>query len=83
MKVIITPTAQKDISKLATEIRKRIAEVIDQIEQVSTQIKPQQLKGTPSRYKVRVGNWRIILSIDHKTDITYILKVAHRKDVYR
>ncbi|MBF0336878.1 MAG: type II toxin-antitoxin system RelE/ParE family toxin [Nitrospirae bacterium] len=83
MKAIITPSAQKDISKLAPVIRKRIAETIDQIEKTSKQIKSQQLKSKPLRYKVRVGNWRIILSIDHKADITYILKVEHRKDVYR
>ncbi|MEK6898009.1 MAG: type II toxin-antitoxin system RelE/ParE family toxin [Nanoarchaeota archaeon] len=33
-------------------------------------------------YKLRVGNYRIILDIDVKNKIIYILKIGHRKNIY-
>ncbi|MDI6731613.1 MAG: type II toxin-antitoxin system RelE/ParE family toxin [Candidatus Margulisbacteria bacterium] len=38
------------------------------------------LKG---RMKLRVGNYRIIYTIEKNKLIIYVLTVAHRKDVYR
>lgn len=42
----------------------------------------QKLSGQDD-YRIRQGNYRIIYSIDEQEKIARILKIAHRKDVYR
>ena len=43
----------------------------------------QQLAGGRERYRVRQGRYRIVYSIqDHELTV-WVVKVAHRKDVYR
>ncbi|MDQ6756349.1 MAG: type II toxin-antitoxin system RelE/ParE family toxin [Bacteroidota bacterium] len=41
-----------------------------------------KLKGFKNLYRIRVGNYRIIYSVQHDILIIEILKIAHRKDVY-
>ena len=40
-----------------------------------------KLKGTKDRYKIRVGNYRIIYKVGSQTEIL-ITSIAHRKNVY-
>ena len=35
------------------------------------------------RYRVRQGNYRILYSVDDGRVIIYIIKIGHRRDVYR
>ena len=37
--------------------------------------------GSAGEYRLRIGNYRIVYKVDD--DCIWILKVAHRKDVYR
>lgn len=33
-------------------------------------------------YKLRVGDYRVIVDVQEKIEILYVLKIGHRKDVY-
>ena len=33
-------------------------------------------------YKLRIGNYRVIVDIDNNNKIIHILKIGHRKNVY-
>ena len=41
-----------------------------------------KLKGN-DRYRLRVGDYRVVYTIDEKQKIITIYRVRHRKDVYR
>ena len=43
----------------------------------------EKLAGNDDRYRVRQGNYRIVYSIDDKTKQVTVVKIGHRKDVYR
>lgn len=60
-------------------LRERIAAVIDQL--ANDKVRPQKLEGKPTRYKIRVGDWRIILLIDNTT--AYITRIGHRREIYK
>ena len=34
-------------------------------------------------YKLRVGNYRLIISVDNKTNTINIEKIGHRKNIYK
>ena len=39
--------------------------------------------GDGDRYRIRQGNYRILYSIEDEILVIYVVKVGHRKDVYR
>jgi mRNA interferase RelE/StbE len=42
-----------------------------------------KLTGADDAYRIRVGEYRIVYQIADKVLIVHIIRVAHRKDVYR
>jgi mRNA interferase RelE/StbE len=40
------------------------------------------LKGYKDHWRIRVGDWRIVYTIDHAEKIVSITRVAHRREVY-
>lgn len=43
----------------------------------------EKLTGGADRYRVREGRYRIVYAIEDDHLIVYVVKVGHRKDVYR
>ena len=41
------------------------------------------LAGDPRRLRVRVGDYRVVYSIDDEALLVDIVKVGHRREVYR
>jgi mRNA interferase RelE/StbE len=82
-KVLITKTAEKQLKKLSADHQRKIAAMI-----VSLGIEPRpfgskRLTGTKNTYRVRTGDYRIIYDIFEKEVLVSVLKLGHRKDVYR
>ena len=82
-RVVISRTAEKQLKKLPGDIQRKIAAII-----VSLEIEPRpygskKLSGTSSTYRIRVGDYRIIYDIYVKEIVVSVLKLGHRKDVYR
>jgi mRNA interferase RelE/StbE len=42
-----------------------------------------KLAGQPSRWRVRVGDYRIIYEVDDAEDQVLVLRIAHRREAYR
>lgn len=42
-----------------------------------------KLSGSDNTYRLRVGNYRIIYEIEDKIKVVSVVKVGHRKEVYR
>jgi len=76
-KVIVHEGAKKELQKLAPEVARRI-----------TKKAPADL-GVPLRgefaglYRYRVGDWRVIYSIAFARETVIILRVEHRRTVYK
>ena len=81
--ILITKTARKDIDALDSVIRKRLGKKllhIASLEDVASVAR--KLEGEMiGEYRIRTGDYRILFDIDKKHII--IVRVQHRKDVYR
>ena len=80
--VIIQPSAQKQLRLLPIEISSRIEPKIDALANEHRPDGCLKLKGKSNRWRIRVGDYRIIYSIDDENLTIYILTVAHRREVY-
>lgn len=79
----ITKSAQKEIRKLPGTIRPNVVATIQSLAQNPRPVGCQKLKGSKTSYRVRQGDYRIIYTIfDARLRIT-VVRIAHRKEVYR
>ena len=83
-KIVYTVSANKELAEIP---RPEYRKVIAAIKSLAENPFPQgsiKLEGTKEKlYRVRKGNYRIIYSVEHNIITVTILKIAHRKDVYR
>ena len=81
-KIEIKKSAQKEIKQLPDNDLKR---VVDKITLLAKEPRPQGSKklSGEEKYRVRVGNYRILYSIEDQILVVYVVKVGHRKDIYR
>ncbi len=80
-KLLYTKSAVKDIKKLDSVVKKRLA---DKIEEYSTDPihTAKRLTNTLiGQYRWRIGNYRVIFDIHGKEVI--ILRVGHRREIYK
>ncbi|MBI4139837.1 type II toxin-antitoxin system RelE/ParE family toxin [Candidatus Woesearchaeota archaeon] len=73
-------TARKQIHKLARDLQERIITTLERI-RVRPEVYVTKLVGEPE-YKLRVGDYRIILDIQKEKLIILLLKAGHRKNIY-
>ena len=81
-KIFIRRSVKKDLASLPKKDLKRI---IQRIQALSTDPRPrgcEKLSGQ-ERYRVRQGTYRIIYSIEDMDLTIWIVKVGHRREVYR
>lgn len=82
-KVLIKPSAVKELEAISRKKdRQRIAGRIAQLGEDPRPEGCQKLSGY-DRYRIRQGNYRIVYSIEDDRLIVFVVKVGHRRDVYR
>jgi mRNA interferase RelE/StbE len=83
--IVVDAKAERDIRKLKKQnnpLLKRLIETIDNLSFNPYQGKP--LTGSKKGcYSIRVSDYRIIYEIYTKESIVHIIRVGHRKEVYR
>lgn len=82
--VKFTLQAEEDLARLDKTVAQHIANKIDWLSQSMESITPAPLKGKfKGKYKLRVGDWRVIYSFEYSTQIITIYAVRHRSEVYK
>ena len=79
--IIFHKNAQKQIEKLSQEIQKRIIFSLERI-RISPHTHVKRLVNTPY-FRLRVGDYRIILDIENKKLILFVIEIGHRKNIYK
>ena len=68
--------------KLPPAIRGRIESRIDEVGRRLATFSHHHLKGT-NRYRLRIGDYRVIYTFDIARSELYLLAVGHRREIYR
>ena len=79
----ITRTAEKQLQALARSDQKRLAAAMLRLAENPRPRGCRKLSGYDDAFRIRVGKFRIIYSIRDSKLIVLILKIGHRRDVYR
>lgn len=81
--ISFVPSAAKTIRKLDKAAARRILEVIEELADDPRPRGAIQLKGGNGEYRVRVTDYRIIYDIEDNHLVILVLKIGHRREVYR
>jgi len=76
------PKFDADFFKLPASVRERIEGKIDQMGLRLNRFPHHHLTGT-NRYRLRVGDYRVIYTFDVQRGILHLLAVGHRREIYR
>ena len=83
-RVLIKPSAAKEIE--AVDQKRDRQRIVAKILALAEEPRPtgcEKLAGASERYRVRVGRYRILYSVTDDELLVLVVRVAHRKDVYR
>lgn len=81
-RVLLKRSVLKDLEPLPAKDRAR---VLDRIGALADDPRPRGCEKLSAleRYRVRVGDYRIIYSIEDAELVVWVVRVGHRRDVYR
>ncbi len=82
--LLIKTSAAKELEAVEPRaVRARIASRIERLAQTPRPRGSQKLAGEAERYRSRHGAYRVVYSVDDERRIVEVVKIGHRRDVYR
>lgn len=81
--IIFSPQARQSLKKIPPNIQQRLLKKISLLSQNPRPSGVKVLKGEKGLLRIRVGDYRIIYTIENKLLIITIIQIGHRREIYR
>jgi len=81
--IVFKPAALRDLRKLPQDVKRRVAARIDALASDPRPYGAEALQGEPDLYRIRVGEYQIIYQRETKTLVMLVVRIGHRREVYR
>ena len=82
-RIEFTPATARAFKKLPQSVQSRMAPKVDALASIPRPHGVEKLAGHENRYRIRVGEYRIIYIIDDGPRLLTIAAIGHRREVYR
>lgn len=76
-------TARKQLLAQSHEVQARLLRAMDELTREPRPRGCRKLHGSLATYRIRVGYYRVVYEIDGDRLVVLVLKLGHRKDIYR
>jgi mRNA interferase RelE/StbE len=80
--VVVRASAERELRRVPQRDLRRIVRKIQRLAAAPTPPGCIRLEGE-TRYRLRQGDWRILYEVDHEAKTVAIVKIGHRREVYR
>ena len=80
--VRLKPRAERDLDRLPIGVARRIWQKLVALEGEPRPPGASNLEGSDG-YRIRMGDYRIVYLIDDSAQVGEVVRVAHRREVYR
>jgi len=79
-----TNSAKKDLMKLPSDVQERIRYAIEELQENPRHrdVKKLTTSSKSQEYRIRVGDYRVKFLIHDDILMIFVIKIAHRKNVY-
>ena len=81
--LVIKRSAEKELRRLPSRDLRRVIGRLRGLAQTPRPSGCEKLSGEAERYRVRQNDYRIIYRIDDAARLVEIVKIGHRKEIYR
>jgi mRNA interferase RelE/StbE len=79
----VKPAFEKDFDALPKDVQRRVTAKIDTLASNPRPSGVEKLAGAEALYRVRIGDYRIVYEIRDAVLIVLLVRVRHRREVYR
>jgi mRNA interferase RelE/StbE len=76
-------SAEKDLRKLDAKVQTRVLRAVEPLAQNPRPDGCRKLQGSTDAYRIRVGDYRVIYTVDDAVFVVAVEKVRHRREAYR
>ena len=83
-KIQIKPSASKELELIGNKRDRQ--RIVTRIQKLADNPRPpgcEKLESNEDKYRVRQGRYRVVYSIDDQRRLVIIIKIGHRREVYR
>ncbi len=81
-KIFIRASASKELAAIPKDSLQKVLDRIRNLEEDPRPVGCDKLSAQ-ERYRLRQGNYRIVYSIQDKEQTIHVVKIGHRKEIYR
>ncbi|NOY29357.1 MAG: type II toxin-antitoxin system RelE/ParE family toxin [Planctomycetes bacterium] len=81
--IVFAPAVLRQLRKLPTRDQKRIVREIELLEDNPRPSGVKKLIGEDNFWRIRIGDYRVVYEIKDAKLLVLVLRIAHRKDIYR
>lgn len=74
---------RKTLDRLPDDLHGRILRKLEALQQDPRPFGVEKLAGPEDLYRVRVGDWRIVYAIRDRELVVIVIRIGHRREVYR
>ena len=81
--VALTSTAEKELKTLSSRL---VARIVPRLENLVSDPRPpgcKKLSGGDDEWRIRVGDYRVVYTIDDAQLLVEVTRIRHRSEVYR
>jgi mRNA interferase RelE/StbE len=82
-RIEVTRDALRALAKLDKPVRRRVQVAIDGLGQNYRPSGVIALQGLRGAYRLRVGNYRVIYTVDDNRLVVLVVELGHRREIYR
>lgn len=75
-------SASKELRRLPTNIVERVLRDVEKLAEEPFPPGVTKLAGTEQSYRIRIGDYRVIYTVENEVLRVQVIRVGHRKDVY-
>jgi len=82
-RIFMTPEARRNMVTLPRDVVRRVDACIRALADKPRPPRTKKLKGGGDFWRVRVGDYRIIYQVEDDRLLIIVVRIAHRREVYR
>lgn len=79
--ILLSESARSQLKKLDYSAQERILNALERI-RINPERYVKKLVGDPA-YRLRVGDYRVLLDIDKSRLLVLVIKIGHRRSIYK
>jgi mRNA interferase RelE/StbE len=81
--VYIERAAERDLRRLARDDFRRVIAHVKALAEDPRPSGSRKISGSKNDWRIRVGDYRILYEFDRRAKLVRVMRVAHRREVYR